>query len=183
MSEPLSDAELIAAYKESGDLQVLATLYSRYHSLVYGLCLRYFKNVEDSQDASVNIFESLISSVKRHNIETFKNWLYTLTKNHCLEKLRKESRSWRKEKEAESMYSSMVFHPDNIMEKEAKLDKLEECIEALPLKQKECIRLFYLQKKSYQELSDELQLKWNTIRSFIQNGRRNLKNCMEKDHV
>lgn len=183
MSKPLSDDELLAAYKQSEDLEVLASLYKRYQGLVYGLCLKYFRNVEDSQDAVINIFELLIEKVKRHNIDIFKNWLYTVTKNHCLEQLRKRGRNRIKEKEAENMYSTTVFHPDNIMEKEATLEKMEKCIDALPTKQKECIRLFYLQKKSYQELSEELELKWNTIRSFIQNGRRNLKNCMEKNHV
>ena len=42
------------------------------------------------------------------------------------------------------------------------------------------IRLFYLENKCHNEITEMTGMDWNRVRSLIQNGRRNLKNCMEK---
>ena len=183
MADQRTDDELLTLYQREGDLFVLHTLYKRYHSMIYGLALKYFKNTHDSEDAAIQIFELLVKKAKTHKVLNFKPWLYSLTKNYCLDKLRKAGRNRDREREAEFMYSQQIFHPDNVMEKEKEFELLEKCLERLPEKQKACIRLFYFQKHSYNELSEQLNLKWNTVRSFIQNGRRNLKICMDNEDV
>lgn len=174
-----TDEELIDTYRNKEDLNSVGELFRRYKQLVFGLCLNYFKDTSVSQDAVLDIFEKLIRKLKTHEVEHFKSWLFTLSKNHCLEQLRKSSNRFLKESEAKNMYYEQLLHPDDSMRKEELLEKLIECMEALPEKQKQCIQMFYLEKKSYQELSDHLKLSWNKVRSFIQNGRRNLKICME----
>jgi len=73
----------------SGDLQVLGVLYSGYTELVYGVCLKYFKQEEQASDAVMDIFEELIQKAKKHEVDKFRPWLYVLAKNHCLMRLRK----------------------------------------------------------------------------------------------
>lgn len=175
----LSDEEVIESFKKKGDLKWMAVLYKRYAELTYGVCLKYFKNPTLARDASMNIFEKLPGKLIKHQVEKFKPWLYTVCRNHCLEQLRKENRNISKELNAGIMYSEQLFHPDDV-DKEEKLNILEKCIGQLPLSQKKCITMFYLESRTYQFVSESMDLTWNQVRSFIQNGRRNLKNCMEK---
>src|SRR6266487_5713069 len=84
----LTDKELIALYKQSGDLAILGELYQRYMELVYGVCLKYFKEPETAKDSVMQIFEELVLKLKKHEVENFKGWLHQLAKNYCLMQLR-----------------------------------------------------------------------------------------------
>jgi len=173
-----SDAELILEYKE-GQIDI-TVLYDRYARLVLGSCLKYFKNKPDAEDAVSEIFSLVGKKLKTHEVSNFKSWLYTVTRNYCIEILRKNNRHREKISKAEIMYSSIIFHPDNVEDREMS-KKLLKCIDELPLKQKQTIDLFYYQKIGYKEIAKQLDISWNKVRSFIQNGRRNLKICLEKN--
>lgn len=176
----ITDLELIEKYKSSSNPEVVASLYNRYITLVYGLCLKYLKEESSSKDAVMEIYELVSKKLISHDVTNFKSWLYVVSKNHCFGILRKAQTTLTKQKQAEVMYSEEVFHPDTI-NKQEKIKQLDLCIEKLPLDQKKCIQMFYFEKKSYQEIVDQLELEWKHVRSFIQNGRRNLKNCMERN--
>lgn len=171
-----TDDELIAEHKlgNSG----ISELYNRYSKLVFGSCLKYFKNKHDAEDAVSEIFTLISNKLKTHEVTSFKSWLYTVTRNYCIEVLRKRNRQRDKISSAENMYSESIFHPDNI-ENEVMLNKLAKCIEALPEKQRMTIDLFYYQKVTYKNIALKMELSWDQVRSFMQNGRRNLKNCLE----
>lgn len=180
ISSPLTDAELVQQYKLSTDLQVLGTLYQRYMDLVYGVCLKYLKEPEDAKDAVINLFEELVSKVQKHEIENFKSWLYQVAKNHCLMRLRSAQKSVLVKMDTGLMQSEENVHLDGVFEKEEHFKQLEYCLERLISEQRQAIELFYLEGKCYNEIADQTGLEWNKVRSFIQNGRRNLKLCMEK---
>lgn len=177
MTEQLTDEQLLTLYSNSGDDIHLSVLYSRYVEMIYGVCLKYFKNSVEAKDAASEVYLLLLKRVKGKEIENWKPWLYTVVKNYCLEQLRSRTNKKPKQNDANRVYSEEVFHP-SIDTQDEEVAKLESCIEKLENDQKLCIRLFYLEKKSYQELSERLQLSWGQVRSRIQNGRRNLKNCM-----
>lgn len=175
-----TDEALIAEHKLGRP--AFSELYSRYKNLVFGSCLKYFKNRVDADDAVSDIFEMIEKKLKTHDVANFKSWLYTVTRNHCIEVLRKRNRHRDKISAAENMYSETVFHPDNIEDEEL-MGILEQCIEALPEKQKRTIDLFYYQKVTYKEIAIKMGLSWDKVRSFMQNGRRNLKICLESKIV
>ena len=147
--------------------------------LVYGVCLKYFKEPEEAKDAVMNIFEELVTKLRKYEVSNFKSWLYQLTKNHCLMKIRS-----RKSKpvmvDVDIVHLEENNHLDNIIDKEAQLNGMGNCIEQLPTEQKKAIQLFYLKEKCYKEIADITKTEVSKVRSFIQNGRRNLKICMEK---
>ncbi|HXR83321.1 MAG TPA: sigma-70 family RNA polymerase sigma factor [Hanamia sp.] len=174
-----TDTDLVKQYKSGGDINVLGELYTRYMDLVYGVCLKYFKEPEEAKDAVINIFEELVTKLKKYEVSNFKSWLYQLTKNHCLMKIR-SGKSNPVVADINIMHLAENNHPDNIAEKEKQLNGMENCIEQLPAEQKHAIQLFYLQEKCYKEIADITKTDINRVRSFIQNGRRNLKICMEK---
>jgi RNA polymerase sigma factor (sigma-70 family) len=126
-----TEQEIIEAYKDSGELELLGKLYKPYMHLVYGVCLKYFKNKVESQDAVMQIFEKLIDTIKKHEIDHFKSWLYVLTKNHCLMALRsKKYKINQKHQEIDEsiMESSIMLHHTDEEALEDDLSRLEKCI-------------------------------------------------------
>jgi RNA polymerase sigma factor (sigma-70 family) len=176
----LADKELVALYKESGDMAVLGELYQRYMELVYGVCLKYFKEPERSKDSVMLIFEELVIKLRKHEVDNFKGWLHQLAKNHCLMQLRTPKNMKTVEFKTELMQSEEEVHLNGVLEKEEHFKKMEYCLGTLVSEQKEAIKLFYLEGKCYNEIVEQTGQEWNQVRSLIQNGRRNLKICMDK---
>ena len=186
-SHQKTDEELITEFSSTGDLEVLGELYSRYMHLVYGVCLKYLKDREESMDAVMQIFEKLIIEIPKHKIENFRSWLHVVTKNYCLMHLR--SQKSKEEKLSEWINDPVVFmeitstlHP--IDEDEQVMYKaLEDCIERLKDEQKKCIRQFYYENRCYNEIAVNLGLDEKKVKSHLQNGKRNLKLCLEEKNV
>jgi RNA polymerase sigma-70 factor, ECF subfamily len=184
-----ADDELIAEFKSGGDLEVLGELYSRYTHLVYGVCLKYLKNREEAKDGVMHIFEKLIIEIPKHNIENFRSWLYVVTKNYCLMQLRSDKSE--KENFSEWINDPSVFmetvtylHPLDEDDNSKNVDiALEDCIERLKDEQRMCIRQFYFENMCYNEISVNLGLDEKKVKSHLQNGKRNLKICLEEKNV
>jgi len=175
------DEQWVADYKKSGDLMILGKLYQPYMPLVYGVCLKYFKDEENSKDAVMQIFEQLITKLKEHEVKNFKSWLYVLSRNHCLMELRKNQKNTFISIDDSFVETDpLLHHTDNHEDKEAQLLALEKCLETLNDEQKLSVNLFYLQKKCYSEVADHTGFDLNKVKSYIQNGKRNLKICLEK---
>lgn len=161
-------------------MEALGILYTRYTAMVYGVCLKYLKDREESKDAVMQIFEKLASALHSHEITWFKSWLYATARNHCLMEIR--SRKGKKFEEISTlvMESDDNPHPEDGQEMEENLVKLEKCIETLKHEQKRCVQLFYLEQKCYREITGETGLDFKQVKSHIQNGKRNLKSCLEQ---
>lgn len=177
----LSDNELIQKYQNSGDLNLVGVLYNRYMSMVYGVCLKYLKDREESRDATMQIFEKLMVSLKEHDIAHFKSWLYVTSRNHCLMALRAKKGKNFEKISSDFMENEILLHLPEEPEMEANFSKLERCIETLASEQKACVQLFYIQQKCYREIVHLTGFDDNKVKSYIQNGKRNLKLCMERN--
>jgi RNA polymerase sigma-70 factor (ECF subfamily) len=181
MATPKSDSELISLYKKTNDLSVIGELYTRYTALVYGVCVKYLKDRDDAKDASMQVFERLIETLKGHEVENFKSWLYVSVRNHCLMQIRSKKGKFKEEIDVLDMENQFLLHPEEEHELADNLEKLEACIKQLMEGQQECIRLFYLDEKCYKDISMVTGFDLNQVKSFIQNGKRNLKICMEEN--
>ncbi|MEI6865629.1 sigma-70 family RNA polymerase sigma factor [Flavicella sp.] len=163
-------------------MTVLGVLFNRYTHLVYGVCLKYLKHREDCQDAVIQIFEILIQEVPKHDIKNFKNWLYGVTRNYCLMQLRKQNankKSFEKYSATFFMESSEELHPIDIERDNSINTSLKKCLEKLKEEQRKCVILFYFEEMCYKKIAEERQLEEKKIKSYIQNGKRNLKLCIE----
>lgn len=180
----LSDEELISSYHSSGDKAFVGELYIRYAHLMYGVCLKYYRDQEKSRDAVLQIFEKLFESLQKHTPENVKTWLMFVARNYCISDLRKmkvhsEKHSrYEKDEEEPLMPEEDVVHEKVI--KEQRLQRLEDAISALGDEQKTCIELFYLKDKSYKEICDITGMNEKQVKSHIQNGKRNLKLILEQ---
>jgi RNA polymerase sigma-70 factor (ECF subfamily) len=183
-NNPDSDSELLKRYKSSGNLELLGDLYNNYIHLVYGVCLKYLNNREESKDAVSKIFEKLIVEIPKFEILNFKSWLYVLTKNHCLMEIRRlktEKKHFENFSNDYFMESTDISHPIDEGSDDKIEDQLKKCIEKLKEEQKQCIEMFYYSSKSYSEISGKLEIEENKVKSYIQNGKRNLKICLEQN--
>lgn len=175
----LSDEELVLLIRQEQASQCIGILYERYGHLVFGLALKYLKNKNEAEDLTAHVFEHLFNKLQKHTIQNFKSWLYTLSRNECLMFLRKQQPQGNVSAE---MYALQEEPAEDLAEKEIKLELLEEKMTLLKDEQHACIRLFYLEEKSYQQVSDELKLPLSKVKSAIQNGKRNLKLLLEQHH-
>jgi RNA polymerase sigma-70 factor (ECF subfamily) len=164
-------------------MNALGEVYQRYMELVYGVCLKYFKEQELAKDSVMQIFEELVSKLKKHEVDNFKGWLHQVARNYCLMQLRTPRNLKTVEFKTELVQSEENVHLNGVFEKEENFKKLEYCLGTLTENQREAIRLFYLEGKCYNEIVEMTGQDWNQVRSFIQNGRRNLKLCMEGKEV
>lgn len=180
--EQLTDLELISVYQRSKDKELVGLLFKRYTPLVYGVCLKYLKEREASKDMTMQVFEKLLLRLESQDIVNFKSWLHVLTKNECLMLLRKQSSQNEKAQIVNGTdfmeLSIAAHHEDEGLEED--VEKLGPCIDGLNDEQQECIKLFYLDKKCYQEVCDLTGYEMKKVKSYLQNGRRNLKICIEK---
>ena len=184
----LPDSEIIKLYKETGNPEWVGVLFERYTHLVFGICLRHLKDEEDSKDAVMEIFESLFEDLLIHDVKNFKSWLYSLSKNFCLMQLRKLKIIPRTEEITEKkMNHSFVefmqeLHPYKEQEIDELFNKLQEAMGQLKLGQKRCIELMYLQEKSYKEVAEITGYNLKQVKSYIQNGKRNLERMLKQPY-
>ena len=182
--DPSTDKELLASFKETGDINLLSTLYQRYMDLVFGVCLKYLKDGERCKDAVMDIFDELNTKLRVHEVENFKGWVHVLARNYCLMQLRSPRNMKTTEFNPLFMYSEQNTHLNGeALEKEENYKKLEQCMESLPEEQRRSVMLFYLENKCYNEIAAITGHDWNKVRSYIQNGKRNLKICIEEKNL
>jgi RNA polymerase sigma-70 factor (ECF subfamily) len=177
----LPDAVLVTGYKENGNQQFLVALYQRYSGLLFGVCLKYLKSADDAKDACIEIYEELVTKLMKHEVENFRGWLHVVAKNHCLQKLRSAKNISTSPLPETFMQSEDPLHLEEVLKREVNFHVMEKCMQQLNDEQQQIVKLFYLEDKCYKEITELTGLSWNTVRSHIQNGRRNLKNCMEKN--
>jgi RNA polymerase sigma-70 factor (ECF subfamily) len=182
----LSDEKLIEQYRYSNSTKFIGELFERYTHLVFGVCMKYLKNEENSKDAVMQIFEDLHIKLLEHKINHFKSWIYSVAKNHCLMELRKKKTEEKNRNEmyekirSEIMESVNVFHPTNSDDLSEKIPHLQKGIALLKMEQRRCIELLYLQNKSYKEVAEITGYSLKKVKSYIQNGKRNLKIFLEE---
>lgn len=179
---PPDDLELVRHYRRSGDAELVGRLFERHTDMVYLVCQRYLNDEEESKDATMQVFEQLLTALRRHDVTNFKPWLHSLTKNHCLQLLRTKRL---RDKTAHALPKPEAAKHTAVLAQahEQDLQRLEEGLLHLPPLQRTCIELFYFQQKSYQEIVALTGCELKQVKSYIQNGRRNLKIYIDKNHA
>ncbi|MEZ4721046.1 MAG: sigma-70 family RNA polymerase sigma factor [Flavobacteriales bacterium] len=170
-----SDEERYKVFLKKGSREELAVIFRKYMTLVFGVCMKYIGEKHAAQDATMEVFEKLLSHHPKAEVQNFRAYLFVVSRNHCLMKKRGDKPVLIEISQAD-MELTMEVHPIDKDEQEAALNK---CLAELKDLQKTCVELFYLSKKSYTEISSELKVTLNAVKSHIQNGKRNLKLCIE----
>jgi len=181
----LKDAELISQYRETGNRELVGILFKRYSHMVGVLCFRFLKDEMQSEDAAMEIFERLFDDLKKHDVQQFRTWIYSVTKHHCLKIIRHSQRNAK----AETQFSDAFMESDDedallaATLKEQEIRLLMEGLAQLSVEQRKCVELFYLQGKRYKEIEDLTGYQLKKVKSYIQNGKRNLRLFLEKKYA
>ena len=173
----ITDQELLEKFYADGSNEWLGILLQRYTLLLLGVCMKYLKNEEEAKDCVQQIFLKSITELNKYKVSYFKSWLYMVAKNHCLMKLRDKNINVDIEK---AHLAAEETAKQEHLDKDKMLTVMEECLQYLNDEQKTCVTLFYLDKKTYQQIADETGYSILQVKSYIQNGKRNLRNLVEK---
>ncbi len=142
--------------------------------------MKYLNNEEDAKDAVQQVFLKAINELHKYQVEFFKSWIYMITKNYCLMKLRESDKKF---VELSKDLPEGLNDPDDnnsLTGKETTLSELEHALSMLGKDQQHCISLFYLEKRSYQEITTITGFTMMQVKSNIQNGKRNLKLALQR---
>lgn len=181
-TDDLSDQELLSRYQKSGDIKLVGILFDRYAHLVYGVCMKYLKDREESKDAVMQIFEKIIEELRNRDVHILSSWLYVVSRNFCLMEIRKKKKIIDISEAIEKNEKFIMESTEEMNPIEEQLDnnKLKNCLEMLSSEQKRCIELFYYKEMCYKQISEITKYDIKKVKSYMQNGKRNLKNCMDK---
>ncbi len=178
-----SDEELLKHYKQSGNKDLFADLFKKHVSVVYGTCLFYLQDKDEAQDATMQLFEKLMLDINNREIDNFKGWLSFVVRNHCISIIRKnKSQNKNIKSYYEFEYEDANYETEekiNAVSDDVMLENMKQCLPKLKENQRLCVELFYLNNKSYQDIANQTGFTLNEIKSYIQNGKRNLKLLLE----
>jgi RNA polymerase sigma-70 factor (ECF subfamily) len=184
-----ADEDLVKHYASTGNMQVLGILFKRHSLLCFTVCMKYLKDEMSAEDAVMQVFEKLLTDLRKHEVQNFRSWLHSVCRNHCLMHLRKPQlfaalQTDIEENEEIFVESASFVHPtDDKQVLEEKLQTMEQVLTELNAAQASCLRLFYLEGKSYEDISTQLGLTLNEVKSHLQNGKRNLKIGMARKGI
>lgn len=180
INQHITNQQLLEKFHEDQDNKWLGILLQRYTLLLLGVCMKYLKNEEMAKDSVQQIFLKVITELHKYKVEYFKSWIYMVAKNHCLMQLRDKTGKNTIEISDRINTVNDTTEKEKKLENEKSLELMSEALNELNSEQHQCVTLFYLQKKSYQEISDATGFTLMQVKSHIQNGKRNLKLLMEK---
>jgi RNA polymerase sigma factor (sigma-70 family) len=175
----ITDNELLTLFDSDGNQEWIGILLQRYTLLLFGVCMKYLKDETEAKDCVQQIFLKVLTEVPKYKIDYFKSWLYMVAKNHCLMRLRQRDKGVKELSEKAGLAHDETDRHD-LLQNEQTYDLLEEALLELNAEQRVCVTLFYLQKKSYQQIADQTGYSLMQVKSYIQNGKRNLKILLEK---
>jgi RNA polymerase sigma factor (sigma-70 family) len=179
LNDHMTDSELLELYYADKDPEWIGRLLERYTLLLLGVCMKYVKDENEARDCVQQIFLKVLTEVSKYHIEYFKSWLYMVAKNHCLMRLRDNGKKGTKEIK-EQMLVHTEPEKEELIKNEQTYDLLEDAIAELSEEQRQCVILFYLKKNSYQQITIKTGLSLLQVKSYIQNGKRNLKIILER---
>jgi len=175
----ITDTELLELYYTDGNQQWIGILLERYTLLLLGVCMKYLKDENEARDCVQQIFLKVLTEVSKYRIDYFKSWLYMVAKNHCLMRLRNRNGKYSRELH-ESLAAAPEENKSELLQNEQTYDLLEESIRELSEEQRQCVILFYLKKKSYSEICELTGFTMMQVKSYIQNGKRNLRLIIDR---
>lgn len=174
----IEDATLIERFRSDGDTTWLGIALERYTLILFGVCMKYLKEEEQAKDAVQQVFLKALSEIPKYEIDNLGGWLYQVARNHCL--------SWLRSKKDYASEEPLKYIPQPeevplslLLEKERNIDKMREALMEIKEDQRICVASFYLDKKSYAQISEETGLDIKQVKSNIQNGKRNLRLKLE----
>ncbi|MCB0637390.1 MAG: RNA polymerase sigma factor, partial [Lewinella sp.] len=183
----LSDEELLAAARGRRRERFCDEIFRRYHVEVYGLCLYLLREASLSQDLTLQIFAKAFTELSGAEVSQLRPWLLALTRNTCLNHLKqaKKRQQARQDWQARTGEQNMLYAENRALETFSLLqepgddDRLHALLATLPAEQRRCLELFYWEGLSYREIAARTGFAEKQVKSYLQNGKRQLRQRWE----
>ncbi|MFH1255342.1 MAG: RNA polymerase sigma factor [bacterium] len=176
--ERLTDEQLIKAYIK-GDRKALDFLIKRYLTPIFNYALSFAKDRAASEDLTQEIFVKVWKKIKSFNNKyKFKNWIYAIAKNTCLDYLKKNKTI---------NFSELNLTDDNLLFENliaqagtpiAEEGDLYSAIGKLPEKHKKIVNLHYYEGFKFREIAKILKQPLNTVKSANRRALAKLKSVI-----
>jgi RNA polymerase sigma factor (sigma-70 family) len=174
----LTDQDLVDRYRDTGEAWYVGELFQRYTPLISALAWKYIKDPTEAEDAVMEVFEIIMKDLRQYDVNNFKTWLYSVTKHHCLKKIRKQQPQGIDPELALKHLADDNDPQADPYQLDNEIDRLKGALQHLADEQRQCIELFYLEEKSYKEVANLTGYSLKEVKSYLQNGKRNLKGYM-----
>jgi RNA polymerase sigma-70 factor (ECF subfamily) len=176
----MTDQELLEQFRRTGEQSWLGCLLERYTLLLFGVCMKYLKDEEEAKDAVQQVFLKALTELGKYRVEYVKSWLYTIARNLCLMQLRDRGKPT--VEISERLRLEDIGEDPKLIQRvqQQDLESLEEGLQHLSAEQRTCVVMFYLEKRTYQQVSEKTGFTYNEVKSHIQNGKRNLRIFLQK---
>jgi len=180
-----ADAALMLLVKR-GDSSAFSELVDKYKQPVMNLAYRMLRDLTEAEDLAQNVFVQVHKSASRYEVSAkFSTWLFTITRNLCLNEIRRRSRH-----PTDPLEASYPEHedqplrqfedrktaspPDTLLQSELE-QKIEQALAELPENQRTAILLCRRDELSYEDIADVLGCSISATKSLIHRGRQTLK--------
>lgn len=184
----MTDEELVEKVKK-GDADVYEKIIQKYQSKVFGLIYNMTKNQNEIEDLAQEVFIKIYKNLgKFKGDSSLYTWIYKITVNLCLDEMKKRKNViYLDEKievddgEVNRELPSEDKSQEELYEEKELQEKLHNCINKLPEKQRVMIVLRDIKGFSYEEISKITDVKLGTVKSQINRARLKLKELLDEE--
>jgi RNA polymerase sigma-70 factor (ECF subfamily) len=177
----MTDNQLLRSCLE-GDVDKFRQIVDKYRGKVTGLAINILGNREDAEDACQETFINVFQNLDKFDFErSFKDWLFTILYNRCIDRVRKRNRFYnfynkRKMEYHDNNNSYSTFNPENTQ------PISENLLKKLSPKERTAVYLWAYEGYTSEELGDVLKCSSSTARVHIFKARKKLKKILENGH-
>lgn len=176
--ENLSDEEIVGKVR-SVDRELYALIIERYQSKL----TRYATHLVNDKDKALDIVQNAFikAFINLHGFDTkkkFSSWIYRIVHNEAMNSVKKYQKEIK-------MPEDFDFPSDEDITKEFEqkenIAKVETCLSKIPLLYSEPLSLYYLDEKTYEEISDILRMPMGTVATRISRAKIAMKHICQKN--
>ncbi len=165
-----------------GETTAFSKVVDNYKSLVFSLALQLLKNQEEAEEVAQDTFVKVYSSLKSFKGDSkFSTWIYRITYNTCLDRIKKNKRKYREE-ELNAITENQILTTKNAlqeMEQKERSEKIKACLQQLPAEDAALLTLFYFEEKNLNELQEIINQSVNTIKVRLHRARKKFAIILE----
>ena len=178
----IDDQYLIEAIL-NGDTKAYTQLVRRYKDLVFTLAIRMLKHREEAEEVAQDTFIKVFKSLDKFKGDSkFSTWIYKVTYNTCLDRIKKNKKHYNDVAIDEFTFNKLdtIDNALDNMINEEKNVLIKNCINKMPEDSSALLTLFYFEELSLEEISKIINIEANTVKVKLFRARKKLAVILEK---